>query len=79
MSTALAYLNGDWVPSSQLSIAVDDIGFMVGATVTERLRTFRGQVFRLQEHLARLRGSLEIIGWIVNRSPTKSVTRSSSF
>ena len=52
----------NWVPSSQLSIAVDDIGFMVGATVTERLRTFRGQVFRLQEHLTRLRGSLEIIG-----------------
>jgi branched-chain amino acid aminotransferase len=62
MSTALAYLNGDWVPSSQLSVTVDDIGFLVGATVTERLRTFRGQVFRLQEHLARLRGSLEIIG-----------------
>jgi branched-subunit amino acid aminotransferase/4-amino-4-deoxychorismate lyase len=62
MSTALAYLNGNWIPSSQLSIAVDDIGFMVGATVTERLRTFRGQVFRLQEHLTRLRGSLEIVG-----------------
>ncbi len=62
MSTALASLNGNWVPSSQLSIALDDIGFMVGATVTERLRTFRGQIFRLQEHLTRLRGSLEIIG-----------------
>jgi branched-chain amino acid aminotransferase len=62
MSTALAYLNGSWVPNSQLSISVDDIGFMVGATVTERLRTFRGQVFRLLEHLTRLRGSLEIIG-----------------
>src|SRR3954454_19925197 len=62
MSTALAYLNGYWVPNTQLSISVDDVGFMVGATVTERLRTFRGQVFRLQEHLARLRGSLDITG-----------------
>jgi branched-chain amino acid aminotransferase len=62
MSTALAYLNGDWVPSSQLSISVDDIGFTVGATVTERLRTFRGQIFRLQEHLTRLRRSLDIVG-----------------
>jgi branched-subunit amino acid aminotransferase/4-amino-4-deoxychorismate lyase len=30
--------------------------------VTERLRTFRGQVFRREEHLARMRQSLEIVG-----------------
>ena len=62
MQTATAYLNGEWVPSSELRIAIDDVGFMVGATVTERLRTFGGKVFRLDEHLARLRGSLAIIG-----------------
>jgi branched-subunit amino acid aminotransferase/4-amino-4-deoxychorismate lyase len=56
------YLNGEWVPSSQLVIPVDDAGFTLGATVTERLRTFRGKVFRLDEHLTRLRGSLAIIG-----------------
>jgi branched-subunit amino acid aminotransferase/4-amino-4-deoxychorismate lyase len=62
MDSVLAYLNGVWVPASKLCVPVDDAGFTLGATVTERLRTFRGQVFRLDEHLARLRGSLAIIG-----------------
>jgi branched-subunit amino acid aminotransferase/4-amino-4-deoxychorismate lyase len=57
-----AYSNGAWVPSSELSIPIDDVGFLMGATVTERLRTFRGQPFRLDEHLSRLRHSLEIVG-----------------
>jgi len=56
------YLNGAWVPSSQLGITVDDLGFLLGATVTERLRTFGGKVFRLAEHLERLRRSLDIVG-----------------
>jgi branched-subunit amino acid aminotransferase/4-amino-4-deoxychorismate lyase len=62
MQNASAYLNGEWVPSSDLRITVNDLGFLLGATVTERLRTFRGKVFRLEEHLARLRSSLDILG-----------------
>jgi branched-subunit amino acid aminotransferase/4-amino-4-deoxychorismate lyase len=62
MATTWAYLNGRWIPDAELAIRVDDIGFLLGATVTERLRTFRGQVFRLDEHLRRLRHSLEIVG-----------------
>jgi branched-subunit amino acid aminotransferase/4-amino-4-deoxychorismate lyase len=62
MSEVSAYLNGAWVPNSDLCISIDDPGFLLGATVTERLRTFRGEVFRLEEHLARLRHSLEIVG-----------------
>lgn len=62
MSTTSAYFNGAWIPNTELRIGVDDIGFLLGATVTERLRTFRGQVFRLDEHIERLRGSLEIVG-----------------
>jgi branched-subunit amino acid aminotransferase/4-amino-4-deoxychorismate lyase len=62
MNTLQAYANGNWIRDSELSIAVDDVGFLLGATVTERLRTFRSQVFRLAEHLHRLRRSLEIVG-----------------
>lgn len=62
MDTLWAYLNGRWVPKSELAIGVDDAGFLLGATVTERLRTFGGKVFRLNEHLDRLRNSLQIIG-----------------
>jgi branched-chain amino acid aminotransferase len=62
MDKVIAYLNGEWIPASQLSISLSDQGFMLGATVTERLRTFRGEVFRLEEHVARLRSSLLVVG-----------------
>lgn len=62
MSTRYAYSNGQWILEEKLRIEVTDVGFLLGATVTERLRTFGGQVFRLAEHLKRMRQSLEIIG-----------------
>lgn len=62
MATTWAYLNGNWIPDRELKIAVDDLGFALGATVTERLRTFRHKAFRVEEHLRRLKGSLEIVG-----------------
>jgi branched-subunit amino acid aminotransferase/4-amino-4-deoxychorismate lyase len=62
MESLQVYRNGEWIPSQQLSIAVDDVGFLLGATVTERLRTFAGQVFRLDEHVARMWRSLECVG-----------------
>ncbi len=62
MDQISVYLNGQWIPNSELHISVDDAGFLFGATVTERLRTFGGRVFRLEEHLGRLRNSLEIVG-----------------
>ncbi len=45
------YFNGDWIPNSELTLGVDDLGFLMGVTVTERLRTFHGEVFRLREHV----------------------------
>jgi branched-subunit amino acid aminotransferase/4-amino-4-deoxychorismate lyase len=62
MTTLIAYSSGHWVPAEQLAVAVTDVGFLLGTTITERLRTFRGTVFRLEEHLRRMRRSLEIIG-----------------
>lgn len=57
-----AYLNGDWIDDARLAIPVDDLGFALGVTVTERLRTFGGQVFRQAEHVGRMVHSLEIVG-----------------
>jgi branched-chain amino acid aminotransferase len=62
MNDIAAYLNGEWIPVEKLHISVDDAGFLLGATVTERLRTFGGVVFRPDEHLRRLRHSLDIVG-----------------
>jgi branched-subunit amino acid aminotransferase/4-amino-4-deoxychorismate lyase len=38
-------------------IPIDDAGFVWGATVTDRLRTFDGQLFHVADHLARFRES----------------------
>src|SRR6185369_8484211 len=62
MDQLTVFVNGAWIPNSELHISVDDAGFLLGATVTERLRTFAGRVFRLNEHLDRLRNSLNIVG-----------------
>lgn len=62
MPTPLAYLNGSYVPFDQLSVPLLDLGFVQGVTVVEQLRTFGGKLFRWEEHLSRLRRSLEIIG-----------------
>src|SRR5438105_2122341 len=62
MSEPLAYFNGQLLPVSQTAIPIYDAGFVLGATVTEQLRTFRGEIFCLKEHFARLRRSWEISG-----------------
>lgn len=62
MPSRVAYLNGRWVDDATLAIPVVDLGFAMGVTVTERLRTFAGKVFRPAEHVGRLRRSIAITG-----------------
>jgi branched-subunit amino acid aminotransferase/4-amino-4-deoxychorismate lyase len=62
MTEPVAYLNGQFLPAHQAALPIDDAGFVLGATVTEQLRTFHGQLFRTARHLERLRHSLEICG-----------------
>jgi branched-chain amino acid aminotransferase len=62
MSEPIAYLNGQLIPASKAVVSVTDVGFMMGVTVAEQLRTFNGKLFRLDEHLDRLDRSLAIVG-----------------
>jgi len=62
MATEIAWLNGAWISSGDLSIPVGDAGFVLGATVTEQLRTFGGRVFLANLHAARFRDSLACAG-----------------
>ncbi|MBN1394855.1 MAG: aminotransferase class IV [Pirellulales bacterium] len=62
MKEPTAYIDGRWIPASAAAISVGDAGFVLGASVAEQLRTFGGKLFRLEDHLARLRRSLEIVG-----------------
>jgi branched-chain amino acid aminotransferase len=60
MTEAVAYLNGQILPARLATLPIDDAGFVLGATVTEQLRTFHGRLFRTARHLERLRHSLDI-------------------
>jgi branched-subunit amino acid aminotransferase/4-amino-4-deoxychorismate lyase len=62
MNEPQAFLNGKWIAASAATIPIDDAGFVLGTTVAEQLRTFAGQLFRLEDHLARLEQSLAIVG-----------------
>jgi branched-subunit amino acid aminotransferase/4-amino-4-deoxychorismate lyase len=62
MPQPLAFFNGEFIPAHQARLPLWDAGFVLGATVTEQLRTFRGQLFHLDHHIRRLRRSLEITG-----------------
>lgn len=62
MQEPWANINGASIPASQAVISVADAGFVLGATVSEQLRTCGGKLFLLDEHLARLDRSLAIAG-----------------
>lgn len=54
----LVYLKGRMIPASEAHLAIYDAGVVLGATVTEMVRTFRHQPFRLGDHVDRLYRSL---------------------
>ena len=56
MTAPLAYLNGQFIPGP-LCVPVSDTGFVVGATVTDLVRTFLGRLYRFDDHLDRFRQS----------------------
>jgi branched-subunit amino acid aminotransferase/4-amino-4-deoxychorismate lyase len=58
----IAWVDGSIIPRQSLSLPVGDAGFVLGATVTEQLRTFRGRLFMVDAHEQRLRESLHIVG-----------------
>lgn len=56
------YLNNGIVPEEEAKISVYDHGFLYGAGVFETMRSYNKKVFLLDEHLARLKKSAEIVG-----------------
>src|SRR5262245_35040851 len=60
MPDPLAYLNGQFVRQATLSIHISDAGYFFGATATDFVRTFRGRLFRLDDHIERFRQSCEL-------------------
>jgi branched-subunit amino acid aminotransferase/4-amino-4-deoxychorismate lyase len=50
----LAYLNGELLPAGSVALPVYDCGLVLGATLTELVRTFHHRLYLLDEHLDRL-------------------------
>ena len=52
-SEPLVYLRGRLQPASQAHVAIYDAAVVLGATVTDLIRTFDHQPYRLGDHLDR--------------------------
>ena len=57
----LVYLDGAFLPPGQAKVSVFDRGFVFGDGVYEVIPVFGGRLFRLPQHLARLKYSLDAI------------------
>lgn len=55
------YMDGTWVHPDQASLSINDIGILRGYSVFESLRTYNRRPFHLDEHLARLYRSGDLI------------------
>jgi branched-chain amino acid aminotransferase len=64
----VTFLNGQMLPASQAHLTVYDAGVVLGATVTELVRTFRKELFRLDDHLRRLAQALHFVGFDIGIS-----------
>jgi branched-chain amino acid aminotransferase len=62
------FLHGRMLPASEAHLTVYDAGVVLGATVTELVRTFRKELFRLDDHLRRLAQSLHFVGFDIGMS-----------
>lgn len=59
MNTPFAYLSGRFLPFHEAALPLHDAGFTSGATVVDNARTFRLELFRWPDHLARFRRDCE--------------------
>jgi D-alanine transaminase len=57
----IAYVNGRFLPLDRATVHVEDRGFQFADAVYEVVRTYHGQPFALDDHLARLFRSLDAI------------------
>jgi branched-subunit amino acid aminotransferase/4-amino-4-deoxychorismate lyase len=71
MNEPIAYFKGEWIPASRAALAVWDLGVVMGASISEMTRTFRGELFRAEDHIARFFASLEYAEIALELSPAK--------
>ena len=62
ISTSIAWKNGQWLPLSEVHLALDDWGVLQGATIVDRLRTIDSRPLDVPLHLQRLRANCKTLG-----------------
>jgi D-alanine transaminase len=55
---SIVYLNGEYLPVTEARISVNDRGFLFSDGVYEVTPAYRGHLFRMERHLARMRRGL---------------------
>ena len=77
------YLNGKLLPGEKAKISLLDYGFLFGFGLYETVRAYNGKVFRLDNHLARLRYSGNRLGIVIHtaliREAVKDVIKANGF
>lgn len=58
---ATVWLNGNFIEESEASVSLRDTGLLHAAGVFTTMRSYGGRVFRLKQHLGRLRTSCEAL------------------
>ena len=58
---AEVWINGEFIEESTATVSIRDAGLLHGAGVFTTMRAYGGQVFRLTQHLRRLRASCEAL------------------
>jgi D-alanine transaminase len=57
----IVYFNDNYIPHAEVSVSPFDRAFLFSDSVYEALRTYNGKLFRLDDHLKRLKYSLKEI------------------
>lgn len=61
----IVFLNGKYVAESEAKVSVFDQGFLYGDGVYETMRTYRGNLWRVDQHMKRLEKSMSIAGIVL--------------
>src|ERR1700730_14246999 len=67
----VAWFNGKIVRESEVMIPFRDQGFLRGDAVFDMTRSFNGKAFRLDDHIARLYGSLKYLDIVPEQRRSK--------
>lgn len=61
MTPSVVYLNGEYPAKGEAVVSVEDRGFLLADGVYEVTPAYRGRLYRLEEHMERLRRGLEAL------------------